>query len=374
MKKILFVSNTANFSKFNKPFMNWCTNQGWQVDYCAPGDEAVTECNHHYVVDIPREPSVFATLKAIRQLRKILKTQKYDIIHCHTPMGGCVARLAAKHLYKKHKVKIIYTAHGFHFYDGAPRRNWAVYFPIERYLLRYTDVLITINKEDYNRSVKEFSKYCKVCFMNGVGVDLSRFSKSSDAEVSQIRKDLGYKDDDFIITVVAELNLNKNQSFLIREVPELKKVIPNLKVLFIGKETLPLARNLVTDLGLEDTCLFLGYRKDVDLLTKMSNICFSASCREGLPVNIIEAMACGKVCVCSENRGHNSLLEDGVSGIIFDLKTPEKMDNAIISIYKDKTLAERLASTAYERAQQYDVKMAVEFTAGIYNSLVGEDK
>lgn len=370
MNKILFVSNTANFSKFNRPFMHWCEEQGWQVDYCAPGDEEVKDCNHHYVVDIPREPSLIATLKAVKQLRKILKKEQYDIIHCHTPMGGCVARLAAKWLYLQKKVKIIYTAHGFHFYKGAPRRNWMVYYPIEKHLLRYTDVLITINKEDYERSLKKFSKRCKVLFMNGVGVDLSRFSKVTDDEVSSIRSSLGYEDSDFIITVVAELNLNKNQSFLIREIPELKKTIPNIKVLFIGKETLPIARNLVSELHLEDTCEFLGYRNDVDLLTKMSNICFSASCREGLPVNIIEAMACGKVCVCSENRGHNSLLEDNVTGLLFDLESSDLMKKDIISVYEDSSLVKRLCDAAYDSARAYDVNKAITFTAEVYNSLI----
>lgn len=370
MPKILYVSNTANFSKFNRPFMHWCSNQGWQVDYCAPGDEAITDCNKHYVVPIPRSPFSRGIFGCIKQLKKIVEEQQYDIIHCHTPMGGVIARLAARRLYRQKKVKIIYTAHGFHFYKGAPLINWLLYYPVEKTMLKLTDVLITINKEDYERSIKKFSKICKVLFMNGVGVDLSRFSKPSATQITKIRKDLGFNKDDFIITVVAELNINKNQSFLIREIPELKKTIPNIKVLFIGKETLPVARNLVNELGLEDTCLFLGYRKDVDLLTKMSNICFSASIREGLPVNIIEAMACGKVCLCSENRGHNSLLEDGVSGIIFNLESPEKMKNSIISIYENKDLAESLANAAFERSKQYDVKLAVEFTKDVYNSLI----
>ena len=136
MKKILFVSNTANFSKFNKPYMKWCSENGWQVDYCAPDDEVVLDCDNHIVLPIPRSPFSKESLKCIKELRKILQTEQYNIIHCHTPMGAVIARLAAKKLFKQKKVKVIYTAHGFHFYKGAPMLNWLLYYPVEKYLLR----------------------------------------------------------------------------------------------------------------------------------------------------------------------------------------------------------------------------------------------
>lgn len=369
MKKILYVSNTANFSKFNKPFMKWCTAQGWQVDYCAPNDEIVTDCNKHIILPIPRSPFSRGVFLCIKQLRKILEEEQYDIIHCHTPMGSVIARLAAKKLFKQHKIKIIYTAHGFHFYKGAPLLNWVLYYPVEKYLTKYTDVLITINREDFERANKKFSKRTMVVFMNGVGVDLSRFSKVTDEEAKSIRLKLGYSENDFIITNVAELNKNKNQSFLISVLPVLKENIPNLKVCFLGKETLPIARNLVNELQLTDICNFLGYRKDVDLFEKMSNICFSASLREGLPVNIIESMACGKVCVCSENRGHNSLLKNNESGLLFRCGNKNEMIEAILKVFKDSEFAKIISEKAYKDSKQYDVEKIIDFTSNLYLSL-----
>lgn len=370
MKKILFVSNTANFSKFNKPYMKWCSENGWKVDYCAPNDEVVTECDNHIVLPIPRSPFSKGSLKCIKKLKKILEKEQYDIIHCHTPMGAVIARLAAKKLFKQKKVKVIYTAHGFHFYKGAPMLNWILYYPVEKFLLRYTDVLITINKEDYNYSLAKFSKYSKVLFMNGVGVNLNRFSTVSPEENMIIRQELGYKDDDFLITVVAELNVNKNQIMLINSLNEIKQKIPTLKVLFLGKETLPIARKRVNELGIADCCEFLGYRTDVEKFTKISNICFSASLREGLPVNIIEAMACGKVCVCSTNRGHNSLLRDNENGLLFNPKDSNKMISDIISVYTNKELENKLSEQAYLDSKQYAVEEAVNFMSNVYNSLV----
>ena len=206
--------------------------------------------------------------------------------------------------------------------------------------------------------------------MNGVGVDLSRFSKIDEEQNEAIRKSLGLDKKDFIITVVAELNKNKNQTMLIKAIPSLLQSIPNLKVLFLGKETLPIARQLVNSLSLTDKCLFLGYRKDVDLFEKISDICFSASLREGLPVNIIESMACGKVCVCSENRGHCSLITNEENGLLFNPNDMEQMKKQILRVYRDKELVKNIASTANKDSKQYDVSVAVEFVAELYNNIL----
>ncbi len=230
MKKILYISNTANFSKFNKPYMNWCLSQGWDVDYVAPNDEIINECTKHIILPIPRSPFSLKTGYCIRELRKILINNNYDIIHCHTPMGGVIARLAARKLFKNGKVKIIYTAHGFHFYKGAPLLNWILYYPVEYFLTKYTNVLITINMEDYELAKRKFSTNCKILYMNGVGCDLSKFSKITEQEKNSIRHSLNDSEKDFIITNVAELNKNKNQQFLIKALPLLKQDIPNLRV------------------------------------------------------------------------------------------------------------------------------------------------
>jgi glycosyltransferase EpsD len=149
--KILFVSNTANFSKFNRPFMRWFHEQGWRVDYASAGEEIVSDCDNHYMVCIARSPFNLSNLRAYRELKSLL-VNGYDIIHCHTPMGACLARLAARNS----GAKIIYTAHGFHFFKGAPLLNWLVFYPIEKYLSRYTDCLVTINEEDYYLAHQKF--------------------------------------------------------------------------------------------------------------------------------------------------------------------------------------------------------------------------
>ena len=205
--------------------------------------------------------------------------------------------------------------------------------------------------------------------MDGVGVDLTKFTSVSTTELNTIRTQLGYSSKDFIITIVAECNKNKNQLFLIKRIPELIQNIPSLKVLMIGKETLPAARRLVDKMRLQRLCRFLGYRNDVALFEKMSDICFSASIREGLGINIVEAMACSKVCVCSKNRGHNSLITDNFNGLLFDLKNPSEMINKILQVYNEPFFGKKIATNAFRAVKKYDLNIAVKKMAEIYTSL-----
>ena len=206
--------------------------------------------------------------------------------------------------------------------------------------------------------------------IDGVGVNLARFRPCTAEEKNMLRAQLGYAETDFIITVVAELNRNKNQIMLARAVPGLRRTISALKVLLIGKETLPDVREFVERERLGDTVQFLGYRHDVDLLTMTSDIAFSASLREGLPVNIIEAMACGIPVVCSDNRGHRSLVRDKETGFIFSPKSEKEMTDAIVLLYKNPALREEMGRRNVSEARKYSVGIAVERMAGIYKKCV----
>ena len=132
--------------------MQWFKEQGWQVDYCSAGEEKVLDCDNQFSINIARSPFNLKNLQGLKQLKDILANGNYQILHCHTPMGGVLGRLAALKLWKQGKLKVIYTAHGFHFYKGAPLVNWLLYYPMEKFLAQWTDVIITINEEDYERA------------------------------------------------------------------------------------------------------------------------------------------------------------------------------------------------------------------------------
>ena len=369
MKKVLFTSHVANFVKFNKPFMKWFQEQGWEVHYASLDEEEIPCCDRHFKVDFNRSPYSFDNVRAYFQLKKLLKQENYDLIHCHTPMGGVVTRLAARSFRKK-GTKVLYTAHGFHFYQGAPKKNWLLYYNMERFLARYTDCIITMNEEDYRAaSDPKFGAKC-VKKIDGVGVDLSRFHPVSAEEKSTLRREYGFRDEDFILIYVAEFTENKNHIFLLQLVQELWRGIPNLKIIFAGRgDTMEWCQDFVKREGLGSVVYFLGYRHDVELLYRIADISVSVSRREGLPVNVIEAMASGLPVVCSKIRGQIDLVEEGKNGFLFSLGKPDSgnvLIDQIVMLCQNEDLRSSMGIRGAEVAQKYSLGHAIENMAEIY--------
>lgn len=321
-KKILFTSHTANFQKFNRPFMHMMSKKGWEVHYASMGEEEILDCDKSFVVPFTRSPFRLSNITAYRQLKKIINQENYDIIHTHTPMGSVVTRLAAKKA-RRNGTKIIYTAHGFHFFKGAPLLNWLIYYPVERLMARHTDTLITINKEDYHRAKKQFKT--NVIYMPGVGVDPKRFKpKLTTKQKLELRKSLGLKKDDFVMIYPAELNKNKNQTLLLHVLHEINKEDKSVHLLLAGEDNLNgYHKKLADKLGVAKNVHFLGYRSDIPQLLQMSDLSVSASHREGLPVHLIEAMFAGLPIVTTKCRGATELMEDGVNGFVVGFNEDE---------------------------------------------------
>ena len=366
--KILFLSNTANFSKFNLPYMRWFHEQGWRVDYCSAGEEFIKDCDNQYTIDIARSPFSLKNVKALRQLKKLLVENRYDILHCHTPMGGVLGRLAAKKLRQEHKIKIIYTAHGFHFYRGAPLLNWLFYYPVEKHLAKYTDVLVTINKEDYECVVKKRFYAEKIFRINGVGVNITDFKPLENKH--KIRQEYGYTDDDFIMIYTAEFITRKNHRFLIESLPSLKENIPNLKIILPGKgERFASMVNLAKKLYVDDIINFCGYRKDIHNLCGLSDLYVATSKQEGLPIGVVEAIATGLPAVVSDIRGQNDIIQADINGSLYQPGNKIDFINKVMDLYKDRKKCLSLAENNVKTAEKYSIKYAVKKMAGIYTSL-----
>jgi glycosyltransferase EpsD len=295
--------------------MRWFKEQGYEVHYASAGEEEVLDCDKHFTIPFERSPFRINNLKSIRQLKKIIDAEDYDIIHAHTPMGSVITRLAAKEA-RRNGTRVIYTAHGFHFFKGAPMLNWLIFYPIEKILANYTDTLITINKEDYELAKSKFKT--DVRYVPGVGIDSKKFDISmTQQQKTELRKSLGIKDSDFVMIYPAELNKNKNQLWLIKSLANLIKNNSKLHLLLPGKDSLNgKCQSLMNKLGLENNVHFLGYRTDVVQLLKISDLSVSSSLREGLPVNIMEAMYVGLPVVATSCRGNRDLIQDGLNGYI----------------------------------------------------------
>lgn len=311
-KKILYVATVdIHIKSFHLPYLKMMHDKGWEVHVATNGREKFPYCDKKHTICMERSPFKPNNLKAIKQMKELLKKEHFDIIHCHTPMGSVVTRIAAKEA-RKNGTRVIYTAHGFHFYTGAPLINWLLFYPVEKYLAKYTDTLITINKEDYNRAKKKFSKRCHdIQYVPGVGIDPKKFDfKMTAKEKHDLRASLGLKDDDFVMIYPARLDKNKNQGFLIKCMSELVESNSKIHLLLPGPDELNgKYQRLAKKLEVETNVHFLGYRNDIPKLLKISNIAVSSSRREGLPINIIESSIIHMPIVATRCRGISDILD-----------------------------------------------------------------
>lgn len=367
MKKILFVATVAeHFFYFHLPCFKMFKDMGWQVDVACHGDRELPYCDNKFEIPIRRSPADKENIEAYRELKKIIKAGGYDIIHCHTPMGGILARLAAKGERKK-GTKVLYTAHGFHFYKGAPLLNWLIYYPIELMMSGMTDCLITINNEDYSFAKKHL-KAKKIVKINGVGYNSDLFYKISDDEKLRLRKEKGIPGDETVLIYVAEMNANKNQGMLIRAVQRLKQRGEEIRLLIVGADNYDGKYiELAEELGVSDCIDFLGHRNDACDLVHLSDIAVASSLREGLPVNVMEAMACGLPVVLADNRGHRELCRDGYNGYIVAPNDDEAMAEKITLIMSDKDLYDRLSNNSIELVKPFSKEEVLKEAEAIYN-------
>lgn len=371
MKKILYVATiTQHFYYFHLPYLKMFKELGWQVDVAAHGDVELPYCDNRYEIPIKRSPFDKENLKAYKELKRIVDSGKYDIIHCHTPMGGMLARLAAR-ASRKNGTKVLYTAHGFHFYKGAPKLNWMIYYPIELFMSFFTDCLITINDEDYNFAKKHL-KAKSTEKVNGVGYNSDRYFPVSTDEKLKLREKLGYGKDEKLLIYVAEMNANKNQSMLIKALKILSEKHSDIRLLIAGADNYngeyP---RLAEKLGIADKVDFLGHREDIDDLIHASDIAVGSSIREGLPVNVMEALACGLPVVLSDNRGHRVLAVNGKNGYVVPVNDYDKMAERIEELAYNEEKYSEFSNNAEMLVKPYSKESVKIELRNIYNDYIG---
>lgn len=346
-KKVLFVATVDyHFKSFHLPYLKWFKEQGWEVHIAAHGNLELPFVSKKFNISIQRSPINVKNIVAFNELKKIIEENNYGIIHCHTPMGGVLGRLAARQP-RKNGTKVIYTAHGFHFCKGAPLLNWALYYPIERILASYTDCLITINSEDYGLAKNHGFKATSIDHVHGVGVDLEKFKPVDTIRRNVLRRVNEFNPNDFIMFYAAEFNKNKNQKLLIQSLAKIKNDVPNAKLLLAGEGSLlEECKDLALKLGVGNMVEFLGFRNDIELLLKMSDVAVASSLREGLPVNVMEAMACGLPVVAIQNRGHRELVQNDENGWTIDQNDVETFSSKLKELGTNEYLRNKLGKAS----------------------------
>ncbi|MEH6947950.1 glycosyltransferase family 4 protein [Bacillus sp. JJ634] len=374
-KKVLFcATKDIHFESFHLPYFKWFKEQGYEVHTVAADDLKLPFVDRKYTIPIQRSPFKRANLTAYKQLQAIVEDNHYDIIHCHTPMGGVLARLAARKV-RKGKTKVIYTAHGFHFCKGAPLINWLIYYPIEKTLARLTDCLITINEEDFQLAQSRKFKAKTIKHVHGVGVDIERFHPVDESQKASLRAKYGFNKEDFVMFYAAEFNKNKNQQLLIRSLASIKDEIPNCKLLLAGQGPfLEYCQKLAHELNVSKMIKFLGFRKDIDALLKISDVAVASSLREGLPVNIMEAMACGLPVIASNNRGHRELIIHEENGFLAHSNDNLVFSEKIIELFHSVNLRQHLGLQSEKIVQKYSIARVSAELSVIYSGFMVEDE
>lgn len=371
MKKVLFVAHVdSHIRHFHLPYLKYFKEKGYEVHVATSNNENdnFPNCDVKHNIPMQRNPFKLDNLKAYRELKKIIKNENFDIIHCHTPVGGVLTRLASINA-RKQGTKVLYTAHGFHFYKGASKKNWILYYPIEKFLSRFTDVLITMNNEDYKIAKNKFHAK-SVKFVHGMGVDANRFNtnKLTNEEKKQYAEELEINEKDFIIMYVGELNKNKNQIILIENFKKILERIPNAKCFLIGNGDLQKEYvEKIEELGLENKIKLTGYRKDTDKILKLANVYVATSLREGLPLNLIEAGLIGLPILGKKIRGNIEIIKDGENGFLFT--NTSEMIEEIVLIAKNKELREKFKKNARNSVMEYSLENALKEGIKIYEEI-----
>lgn len=364
--KILYVTTISNtVNAFLIPHIKMLIDEGHQVDVAFNIEQEVKSdiikmgCKIHKI-PFQRSPLSKDNIKAYKILKKIIMKEQYDLVHTHTPVASAIVRLACKNL---NDIIVFYTAHGFHFYKGAPLINWLLYYPVEKLLSRNTDVLITINKEDYKRAKNKF-KAKKVEYIPGVGIDIEKFNNLKIDRVLK-RKEIGVQENTFVLLSVGELNKNKNHEIVIKALAEINN--KNIHYIICGKGPLEgYLKQLSRKLGIEDNIHILGFRKDIPEICKSADAFIFPSFREGLGLAALEAMASGLPIITSNVHGIVDYSINGETGYSINPLDQDGFKDAIISLLNNHELSAKMGKNNIKAVKEFEIKNIINKVLKIY--------
>ena len=381
-KKVLILASVASMiDQFNMQNINILQELGYEV-HVACNFEKGSTCNKEKIVELKKKLdnlsvkyfqidfsrnvyNLIEVRKAYVQVKDLLIKEKYEFIHCHSPIGGVCGRIAAH----KTKIKVIYTAHGFHFFKGAPITNWLVFYPIEKFLARWTDVLITINKEDYERAKNKF-KAGKVEYVPGVGIDVDKFANVSEKEEyrKKIRDMYNIPDDATVILSVGELNSNKNHETILKAILNIKN--DNIYYIICGIGDKKERLEQISRDGKYPRLILPGFCKNVIEYYYAADIFAFPSKREGLGLAALEAMACGLPLITSNVHGINDYSVDGETG--FSCKPNDVIDfsRGIEKCVKKFKCSNDFGKENVIIEKKYDVENVNKLTKKIYSEIM----
>lgn len=372
-KRVLIIATVVktHIMQFHIPTLKLFKDMGWETavaarnDYTNPEDCQIPYCDQFYDIPFERMPFMPKNVNCYKRLKDIIDQGNYQIIHCHTPVGGVLGRLAARTT-RKNGTRVLYTAHGFHFYRGAPLKNWLIYYPIEKICSFFMDDLITINQEDYRFAKRKFTP-ANIHYLPGVGIDTSSFSPCviTEKDRDSIRVTLGVQPGQKMILSVGELISRKNYKTAIDIIAKLNT--SQVRYYICGQGEL---RSEIEEYAKSrcaaDSVVFLGYRSDIPRICSCADIFLHTSYQEGLPVAIMEAMASGIPIVASRIRGNVDLIEDGVNGFLCDPRDALEFAEKIELLANNAELCKKMGSSNRMAIQKFSIETVIQEMQRIY--------
>ncbi len=372
MKRILFVATVAkkHICQFHIPYLKWFHDHGYEVHVCARNDFEykdifdVPYCDRYFNVHFSRSPFSGQNLTAYKQLKEIIRNNKYDLIHCHTPVAAAMTRIAARKTRKNNGTVVLYTTHGFHFFKGAPSSS-RIYYIAEKALIRYTDGIITINREDHEMAKKfcEGNK-CRAYYIHGMGVDTKTIAAAgTDKRVLKKRFDI--PENAFVLLSVSEINQNKNLTVSLKAFARIER--KDIYYLICGTgQMMDECVELTKELGISDRVIFAGYRYDIYHLVHIADAFLFPSLREGLGVAAIEAMSAGVPVIGSDIRGVREYAVNMENSILLEPTDIDGFAGAIEKLYSDDELRDRLGKNALLSVPPFDIRNSIKSITDIY--------
>ena len=369
-KKIMMLATTDNMIwQFLLPHIRHLQANGNVVEVvCAKTGFWFDELHDKHgltvhEINFARNPIKPSNFKAYKKLKQLQKERKFDLIYCQQPVGGLMGRLIGK----KFKIPVIYTAHGFHFFKGCSFKSKLVYKTVEKWLSKYTDILITINDEDFEAAKKMKAK--NVAKINGIGMAFNKYESLTETR-QQIRNSLNLTDEDFVIVTVAEFIKRKNYNTMLETIKELKNRNENVKFVICGRgQEEENIKSQIKQLGIEENVLLLGFRKDINRILTASDMFMLASFQEGLTLSVIEAMSFGLPCVVSDVRGNRDLIADGKGGFVVETENESMFADKIQSLVKNQEMRKQFADFNKEESKKYTIESVKKQLEEIYKEL-----
>lgn len=365
MKKILIATTIQNTAEaFLIPHIKMLEKNGYEVWIATNIHKEIPEElkeNKWINISFSRNPFSKNSFKAIKEMRNLIKNNEFEMVHFHTPVASFLGRYAAM---KEKQKNIIYTAHGFHFFKGAPLQNWLIYYSMEKLATNWTDKIITINEEDFQRAQKMSRKNTKVYKIDGVGLNLENYRNG---DFKKIKEELKISENEFVISIIGELNKNKNQMQLLKAVSFLKnKGINNIRIVLVGignQENILKKEAEKNNLKVD----FLGYRKDVKDIIAASDIICSMSYREGLPRNIMEGMAQGKPFIVTNIRGNQDIIKNNKNGFLVKVNDFKNTADKIENLIKNPELISKIAENNFIDVNKFSIEKIIKAMNEILN-------